>query len=104
MTSNDVSAYTPAIVAFGIQMSLTPLQLTHTWTQTPNCLYPFAYEYTATACPATNLTPCNAGNSLSFLRTMSFQTTDAEGVNVRPAAPTTYTETANQLFTNDVAQ
>jgi hypothetical protein len=41
---------------------------------------------------------------LGFLRTTSFTTNQAEGVNVRLAAPSTYTETANQLFTNDMTQ
>jgi hypothetical protein len=35
---------------------------------------------------------------------MAFVTSQTEGVNVRPAAPATYTETANQLFTNDLTQ
>ena len=35
---------------------------------------------------------------------MAFASSQTEGVNVRPAASATYTETANKLFTNDLTQ
>jgi hypothetical protein len=105
LTSDNVAAYTPAMINFSIQVPPIAAQsLTHTWTQTPNCLYPFTYQYTVIACPLNNPAPCTSGNNLGFLRTMSFTTNQAEEVNVRPAAPATYTEIGNQLFTNDMTQ